>query len=337
MSRHESVILLQIDLSGGEPPTEFRLFKAGDNETTHGTFRFTEESATAVMAAFRDHGMDQLPFDFGHGMLSGIGTADTERAAGWFVPEVRLTDTGPELWAVNVQFTPLASQMLRNRELRFFSPAFGRDRDGVIRRLVNIALTNLPATKDQVPLVAKDSPPQGDDKTAQSGTAKDQHMSEKLLGRLSAKDEAEALGVIAGWETTTQELFTATGTTALKDAISAAAAGKVAIAKLAQVSAELETMKAANEAKEKEDLIAKLSEEGKAPPAMHDVLRQMGMAQLKGLAEVLPAATKPATQPAGGNVIRLTSQQKNICKQMMVTEEDYVAQLKAEADEKEAG
>ncbi len=145
-------VVLQIAL-GGEPPREIKLFGAGRNATTKGDFVFDDKAAESVMARFRDHGLDKLPFDFDHGMFASEVTSENRKAAGWFVPEIR----NGELWATNIEWTPLAAQMLRDKEFRFFSPAFDSDnRSGRILRLWNVALTNLPATKGQMPLVANE-------------------------------------------------------------------------------------------------------------------------------------------------------------------------------------
>jgi phage I-like protein len=58
------------------------------------------------------------------------------------------------LWATNIHWTPRAEGYLRAGEYLYFSPAFAHDADGRVTRLVNIALTNLPATFGQEPLVA---------------------------------------------------------------------------------------------------------------------------------------------------------------------------------------
>ena len=123
-------------------------------ETTKGVFRFTPEDAQRVVQAWRDWG-NRLSIDYEHQALEPVANGPTP-AAGWFDLEVR----GDGLWAVNVEWTPRAAELLRNREYRYFSPAF-RVEDGHIVELINIALTNLPATKRMEPLVAKAVPFRG--------------------------------------------------------------------------------------------------------------------------------------------------------------------------------
>jgi phage I-like protein len=129
-----------------EPPKEFRIWGFGTIDTLKGQFHFTEEDAARVMAAYADYG-NELSFDYCHQAILSEGDAP---AAGWFNLDLR--DDG--LWATNVRWTPLADERIRNKEYRYVSPAFLDDVHGHIYELVNIALTNLPATKNLEPLVA---------------------------------------------------------------------------------------------------------------------------------------------------------------------------------------
>ena len=140
---------LTVELPGREPPREFRIFPFGRVETTKGVFLFDARSATSVMERWREWG-NRLFIDYEHGALNPHN-AGPAPAAGWFDLEVR--EDG--LWAVNVDWTPRAREMLAQGEYRYFSPAFEVDEEGRIIALINIALTNLPATKRMEPLVAK--------------------------------------------------------------------------------------------------------------------------------------------------------------------------------------
>ena len=145
MTRHA----LTVPVPGGEPPREFRIFPFGRVETTKGVFLFDQEAARRVMQAWRDYG-NRLSIDYEHQALEPVANGPVP-AAGWFDLEVR--EDG--LWAVNVEWTPRAAELLRNREYRYFSPAFYVDEEGRIVELINLALTNIPATKRMEPLVAK--------------------------------------------------------------------------------------------------------------------------------------------------------------------------------------
>jgi phage I-like protein len=137
-------------LVGGEPPTEFCIFTAGAVETSKGTFIFDVAAAQAVMAAYVLQG-NEMMIDYDHASLgSNADPALASRAAGWFNLEVR----NGELWAVNVRWTPPAATALRVKEWRYMSPAFSTAPDGHITALMNVAITNLPATRNLQPLMA---------------------------------------------------------------------------------------------------------------------------------------------------------------------------------------
>lgn len=142
---------LSLDLSTNEPPTEFRIFTAGQVETSKGTFTFDDAAAKSVMADYVAHGID-LMLDYDHASLSALtlDPAQTGKAAGWFNLELR----DGELWAVNVRWTPPADAALRRKEWRFMSPAFQTDDAGHITSLLNVAITNIPATRRLEPLMA---------------------------------------------------------------------------------------------------------------------------------------------------------------------------------------
>jgi hypothetical protein len=143
---------LAISFTGDAPPSEFRIFTAGAVDTVKGTFVFDDVAAAAVMAEYEKHGID-LMIDYDHASL-GTGMspdpAQAGKAAGWFNLQLR----NGELWAVNVRWTPPAAEALSRKEWRFMSPAFTTDESGRVTSLLNVAITNLPATRNLQPLMA---------------------------------------------------------------------------------------------------------------------------------------------------------------------------------------
>lgn len=144
---------------GDTPPTEFRLFKAGVNETENGyAVLFDDEAAASVMAAAKTWGVDMI-VDLEHESLEK-GPAvrpDQKDARADFRLEVR---PGPELWAVDVVWNPDGLRRLKERTQRYISPAFYSEpiegQEGVERltEVINVALCAMPATRDALPLVA---------------------------------------------------------------------------------------------------------------------------------------------------------------------------------------
>ena len=164
-----------------DPPTEIRLFGFGETETSKGKFVLDRSAAQMLMDKYREQGTDRLAFDYGHGMVKPTG-ADSHKAAGWFVPEVR--EDG--IYASDIQWTDPALKALREREYRFFSPAFLFDKSSrKLTKLLNVALTNMPATKNQSPLVL--------DAHSETETNKELEKMQVLLDSLNASDEAGAV------------------------------------------------------------------------------------------------------------------------------------------------
>jgi phage I-like protein len=147
-------------VSARKPPNEIRIFKSGKVTTTKGTFLFDDKSGASVMKKWKAYGND-LMFDYEHYSVSGDSPGDG-KAAGWFKLELR--DDG--LYAVDIKWTDQAATQIAQAEWRYFSPTFDYDKKtGRIRELVNVALTNIPAThnlpalvaaqKDRTPMAAK--------------------------------------------------------------------------------------------------------------------------------------------------------------------------------------
>lgn len=173
-----NVTALSVVVAGDEPPAEFRLFTAGTVETSIGTFIFDEDAAARVMATYAEQG-NELMIDYDHASFANVALdpAQSGKAAGWFNLELR----NGELWAVNVRWTEPAAEALRRKEWRYTSPTFA-SKDGRILKLVNVALTNIPATKRLEPLMAASQI------VALNGGSMNAELVKKLLDAIEAGD-----------------------------------------------------------------------------------------------------------------------------------------------------
>lgn len=125
-----------------EPPTEFRIFAWGANETDKGTFYLTQASARNLMWAI---GTRDVMIDLEHLSLDPEGPHYANGGAdarGW--ARLKLDERG--LYACDVRWTEDGAARIREKRQRYISPAFDYDNRGRITALVNIALTALPAT-----------------------------------------------------------------------------------------------------------------------------------------------------------------------------------------------
>lgn len=128
------------------PPQEFLLIRYGRTETAKGPYFFDEGSARLLLERYLAKGV-HCYFDYRHRSLEG-DSAEDGIAAGWFDLELRQDG----LWAVNIKWTPKAYEMISNKEYLYISPAIVTDDEFVVK-LINVALTNSPATFEIEPLI----------------------------------------------------------------------------------------------------------------------------------------------------------------------------------------
>lgn len=187
---------VEVELADGRVPDRFRIFRAGANETTKGTFTFDSASAESVLSAHASRGLD-LPIDYDHAMADPGASPRDRVAAGWFSPAV----VDGELWASDVRWTPAAARALADREWRYMSPWFIASKDGDVRRverLLNVALTNTPATNQLDPIVAHDEPEESRETMAE--TKPDSGMDAgELVALTGAAGIDDARAVILAW------------------------------------------------------------------------------------------------------------------------------------------
>jgi hypothetical protein len=134
---------------GSKAPTAFRVWKAGENVTDHGKHVLTRASVEAILAD-QERRQNLSSIDVDHLSLSKDAPPEARKAVGWNRWEARTDESGNlELWACNVQWTDAVRAGFDKDppEWRYFSPAYGvNDESGEILRVMNMALTNNPAT-----------------------------------------------------------------------------------------------------------------------------------------------------------------------------------------------
>lgn len=139
--------LLSDDISGESPPTEFRVFRAGRNDTLEGPYFFTEKSAQSVIDAREAWGVDCM-IDLEHLSTDKSSSNYDPDARGWFDLELR----EGELWAVNVRWTEDGAERLAKKKQKYISPAFYYTEQGEIEALFNVALVAMPKTMQAIAL-----------------------------------------------------------------------------------------------------------------------------------------------------------------------------------------
>lgn len=131
-------------------PSEFLLFASGTTDTTKGSF--TADTA-AIIAAQRAYGV-RLMIDSEHASLDPDvfkARGDACDALGYFDVEARADGS---IWAVRVEWTEAGAERLRTKKAVYISPAFLATEDGRVTKIINAALTSMPATHRAPQLVA---------------------------------------------------------------------------------------------------------------------------------------------------------------------------------------
>jgi len=146
----QTEIVLSEELVSNEPPVELLIIKYGETKTTKGDYRFDEKSAGILLNTYLSRGL-KLYFDYSHLSIKPENE-EQAKAAGWFDLELRQDG----LYAINIKWTAKAEGMIRAKEFAYISPVIGLDKEGFVIRLINIALTNLPATSNLPPLIKLD-------------------------------------------------------------------------------------------------------------------------------------------------------------------------------------
>jgi len=322
-------IRLLLSLPEGEPPKELILLQQGITETSKGNILFDGLAADMTMTRYQEHGQKELPFDYDHGMMSFITTPESSKAAGWFTPKVR----DGALVAADIGWTPTATKVLQDKEYRHFSPAVWLDeQDNRVTRLINVALTNLPATKNQEPIMAHDvgavRPPEAE---------KERETMDEILKLLGVKTEAEAIAKLSRNASAVALLLSEAGKSSTEDAFEQIRSWKKeasSVLELANKVRNLETEKAENE---REQLITRLNEEGKLPESLFGWARTQSLDSLRTFGKDAPVSSKlKSYDPLNGeSAAALTDAELQTCKLLGMTRAKYLEAKKQKAEDDE--
>ncbi len=288
--RRPDILRLSVFVPEGEPPSEFRIFKVGLTETCYGAYLFDEISAAMVMKTFSEQGND-LMVDYEHKSLDPWAPAGAGKAAGFYRIELR----GGECWAVDVRWTPRAGDELRNREWRFFSPAAVIDREsGRIESLINIALTNMPATTRMDPLMASRLlPPTAAPTTAEETIDMSNLGLLAILGLAAAATEKEIADEVTALKSRAADasalqrtLLSTTGAPSVDTAIGIIVGWKEGAARVSTLQARVTELEAEGEKREREALLG--AHGRKFTPALKKWAASQSLDALKGFVASAP-------------------------------------------------
>lgn len=186
MLKRARVLLNTSGADGFSPPVEFRLFRAGVNDTSKGQFIFDEAAAASVMSAYASHGK-RIMLDLEHLSLDQESRAFDPNPRAWTSLEIR----DGELWAVNTEWLEDGRRRLQEKLQPYVSPTFDTDNEGRVTRIVNIAMTALPATHQPYALVAASGR-----RTSGETLSMSPENIQSAIDAIEASDAAKALEIL---------------------------------------------------------------------------------------------------------------------------------------------
>ena len=140
----------------------FRIFAEGKIKTDYGLSLMTPKAGREIIKKFVARGNDMM-IDLRHFSISPTATAKQSEAQGWIpCPSGLEYVDGDGLYAVGVQWDPEIKAGLECTppKWKYFSPYYDQDKKTkVITELLNVALTNMPATHGLNRLAAERSGP----------------------------------------------------------------------------------------------------------------------------------------------------------------------------------
>lgn len=311
-------------------------------------------SAAMILEDAADKKNDFL-IDYEHQSLHAEYNGQPAIAAGWFKKLEYVEGVG--LFAADVVWTEKARAYIQSKEYRYLSPVFKYDDKGRVTSLVSCAITNTPAL-DQLPEVTalrKNKEVENNvnlKAIALKLALKEDATEDQILKAIGEKDNQIAA---LNHEKTTlsQDLekkkqAVEAQTAALKQA----EAGQIDLSKFVPIStleatqAQLTKLQKEIKINELDAVITQGLESGALLPAHEEWARQAGeqnLVFLKSFIEKqapISALTQMQTQkdntppPKDPQKSTLTEQQVAVCKEVGLTQEEYLAQLKALKGEK---
>lgn len=311
---HVSVAALAVDLTaGGAAPREFRLLPYGRFKAADGSGRpagipegwlLDQAGAVAIASAFNARN-DARVIDYEHQTLHAEQNGKPAPAAGW-IGSLAARDDG--LYAVDVEWTAQAAEMIAARQYRYISPVFPYDkRSGRVLAVAHAALTNFAGLDGLTDLAAMSALAATFSHVVQPEEEMPMKALLAALGLPETATEAEALAALSALKTAhTGELAALRGamqTTPPDPAKYVEVATLTAVrGELATATTELARLTAEKGQAEIDKVIADGLAAGKLTPATEPHARKLAgnLEALKGFIDAQPAVVTPGATQTGG-------------------------------------
>lgn len=324
----------------GSAPDWIELMPVGPMTLGDGRGPFRIREAAAVIArSLEDATGKVLPIDRDHGMDKEGGDGG---AYGWITAmELR----GDAVWA-RVEWTEEGAALVESRKYRFISPTFLHTKANEVVRFLRAALTNNPAIATMKALAHLENSMNEELKALAAALGLGEDADEKTVL------EKAAASVVAASKTETalKPVLAAAGLTgALNGDKATAIAAKlsatgapdpakfVARAAFDEMSTQLADLQKQVNGGAVDQAIAEAKRAGKLSPAMEGWAKELAAKDMASFrawektAPVLASSQLALTGAPDDKNETLTDEQKAICAQMGVSEEDFLKQAKGEA------
>jgi len=293
---------------GGELRESWRLLRRGENRLKKSGHDYVltlsaEDIASAV--SFQASKGEKIPIDSRHALFfaakaAGLSESEALKQVPGGVAALGFCALGErdgDLWAVDVEWLPLAAEMFRQGMLRYYSPVV-RGVDGKSPlRITSVAMDNVPALCDLDVLAASgEVPGHGKERNKEDTMKKLEAALRRLLGddslALGAEQDEALAGKVEALATELPELRKQAGTVAALTS---------EVETLKKKTADAEALVLAAETAKKESLVTEALAAGKICNAQKDLLLKMSSA---ALAEFLAATPAKAAVPTGKDTVK---------------------------------
>ena len=237
-------------------------------------------------------------------------------AFGWF--KNFTVEADGSVWA-DVEWNSRGEQAVANKEYRYISPVFTRDKDGNILEILRAALTNNPNLDNPALNSSQD-------------TAEEKNMEKELCAALGIPETATTADALAAIAKLKTELNSAQSKTVDLTAYAPRADLAAAQQRAEKAEKELAELNAASLKAKATAAVEQAVKDGKIAPASKDVYMELcatadGLAQFEKIVAATPSITGgaqvPDMPPAHAESVELNAAEKEWASSMGYTEEDW--------------
>ncbi len=324
--------VLAMSTDGAKVPEVVQLLPFGEHKTDKGMVVLDKAGADMVMEFYKANHKTEPVIDYEHQTLDGV----IAPAAGWITA---LENRGADgIWG-RVSWNKRAADMLGNREYRYLSPVFLRDKKNRVVKFLHAALTNTPALDGMEPVVAKQDVNGAAAANQKEDTIKMENIL-KALGLAATATADEAMAAINGLKETAgrvtvacKGVLTALGLNdgaSESEAVGTIVAMKSGSDKTPELAAQVKALSDKLAARDADELVQVALKAGKISPAQIDWAKNYAKTDPEGFSVF--AAKAPAVVPMGNNdkepapkkdSQELTEAEVVACKQLGVSAESF--------------